>query len=792
MSGLLLSWLIAPAVLVLLCAGAGLLAQALVGSPRLGVLTAPFGAAVLIVVGTITTLVSSMASATVWVMVVVSGAGWITWLVTRERMRRVIPWAAAVTGLTTFAAFAAPVVMSGSATWAGWVKLDDGASWLAFTDFVMSAGRAIPDPIRSTYDALIKVNFAGADWGWFGYPRGSFPLLGATSKMTGIDAAWLLQPYMALIAAMLSLVLFWILSRLLRRAWWAVVGAVTSSMAATYYGYALWGGVKEMLLAMLTALLCATAALALGKRLSLRVLAYPVLVSLAILAISGINAVGVVGPVALGTGLLAWWQRWPRQAIIGSSAIAGAGVMIAVLVWRGLLGSEPRFGVQFPDTGNLVGPLNPWQAVGIWPTGDFRAPPDNVPLTVVLIALGVVLALAGVVHSFRAQAWALPLLLGTQALLIAYALYSGDAWLGGKILAAASPAILAAAFVGVGWLLDAIPPRLGTARRRVTRPMRGVAIGAAALLVAGVLWSDALAYHQVWLAPRDRQAELEDIGRAFAGQGPALMTNYDVYGTRHFLRALAAESPSELRVHTIPLRDGSQVGRGASADIDAFPPSSFADYPLLVLRRSPLASRPPANYQLAWSGQFYEVWRRDPARGTVVASIPLQSGAQPAARADCQQILDLAARYKGGLVAARRTPVIEVPLPQTDDGAVMKVPVTVPVHGVYEIWLAGSFPGELEVRVDTATVYTGGSVIEGDPAAVNALSAVDLTAGTHIVELRHTTPLMRPGSGAGPFPMGPIYLAQADAGDTELVTVGDDQAPTLCGQTLDWVEVVQP
>ena len=40
-----------------------------------------------------------------------------------------------------FAVFAAPVVLSGEATFAGYIKLDDTATWLAITDRVMEHGR---------------------------------------------------------------------------------------------------------------------------------------------------------------------------------------------------------------------------------------------------------------------------------------------------------------------------------------------------------------------------------------------------------------------------------------------------------------------------------------------------------------------------------------------------------------------------------------------------------------------------------------------------------------------------
>ena len=61
-----------------------------------------------------------------------------------------------------------------------------------------------------------------------------------------------------------------------------------------------------------------------------------------------------------------------------------------------------------------------------------------------------------------------------------------------------------------------------------------------ASLSAAVLYSDVSA-----TAPRGSRreaqlAELQKIGQLFAGQGPALMTEYQPYGVRHFLRKLDA------------------------------------------------------------------------------------------------------------------------------------------------------------------------------------------------------------------------------------------------------------
>jgi len=130
------------------------------------------------------------------------------------------------------------------------------------------------------------------------------------------------------------------------------------------------------------------------------------------------------------------------------------------------------------------------------------------------------------------------------------------------------------------------------------------------VIALGVVWSNVLAFGDVTLAPREQLTELEQIGKRFAGQGPALMTEYQPYGVRHFLRNLDAEGASELRRRVVPLRDGSTVPTATSPDIAALLPEAVLEYRTLVLRRTPVGSRPPTQYRLAWQGRFYEVWQR--------------------------------------------------------------------------------------------------------------------------------------------------------------------------------------
>ena len=257
--------------------------------------------------------------------------------------------------------------------------------------------------------------------------------------------------------------------------------------------------------------------------------------------------------------------------------------------------------VSFDPIANLGAPLDPIQLAGIWPVGDFRADPELGAATKVLILVAVIAAAAAVVWMLRRQVWALPIYVRRRRRQRGGARIWSTPWIEGKAFATAAPAIPFAAVVAAGLLL---------ARGRV---VEGAVLGA---VVAGaVVWSNVLQYHDVWLGPREQLAELSDIGERFAGDGPALQTEYQPYGVRHFLRKLDAEGASELRVRPVLLRDGRQLDKGAvreSSTSSPTPTSASTGRWCSAARRPRAAPRPTTS-------------SRGAATGTTCGSVPRPS-----------------------------------------------------------------------------------------------------------------------------------------------------------------------
>src|SRR5919199_1192709 len=96
----------------------------------------------------------------------------------------------------------APIVLSGQPTFAGYISLDDTATWMALTDRVMGHGRSLAGLPPSSYEATLAFNLGA------GYPIGVFLPLGIARVLVDQDLAWIIQPYLAFCAGLLSLALW--------------------------------------------------------------------------------------------------------------------------------------------------------------------------------------------------------------------------------------------------------------------------------------------------------------------------------------------------------------------------------------------------------------------------------------------------------------------------------------------------------------------------------------------------------------------------------------------------------
>ena len=786
---MLLAWIAFPLVLALLSLGCGLLVERASGLTLPGPLLLPLGLALLIVEASLVTMRGATAqlAAPLAIALAIVGFGLAT------RRRPLDTWAIGV-AVAVFAVYAAPIVLSGQATFAGYITLDDTSTWLALTDRVMDHGRTLSGLAPSTYQQVL------ADYFGSGYPLGAFMPLGLGGKLTGQDIAWLFQPTLAFSGAMLALSIYAVCAPLISsralRAFVAFLGA----QPALLVSYALWSGIKELATVAMIALLCALLVTTIGQWTRARTTLPSALAAAALFAIlSPAGVVWLLVPAAaVVTFLVSRGLRSSARVAIGLVAFVALLSIPSIAIARSFItGASGGEITTSSEVANLGHPLDTLQVFGIWPASDFRNQPGDSAAAYVLIGVLVVGIVAGLALAWRRRVFGMPLYLatGVGGVVITFGLERvglSSPWLNAKAMAEASPALVAAGAAGAAAIFET--------GRRVEAALIGAAIA------AGVLWSNGLAYSNAWLAPRARLAELEQVGTRFAGQGPTLMTETEPYGVRHFLRNLDPEGAAERRRRLIPLLDGQGLAKGTYADLDRFQLGGVLVYRTIVLARSPSESRPPSVYRLARSGRYYDVWQRPNAPSGILAHTPLGDPVQPGAVPPCEEVMRLAtlAGPSGRLAAPPRTPAVVVdflgvPLPpgwESDAGGhvfpkksagTIERDFTVPRAGRYGLWLGGSFRGRLRLYVDDRLIADARHRLNSP--GYEPLGEAALGAGSHRLELRYDGADLHPGSGGPQFGLGPLILSRGPD-DVPVVYVPSSEARTLCGRTLDWIEAL--
>lgn len=818
---LILAWVFFPLVLAAVAAGWGVIVARAAGSAISGALLVPLGMAAVIVVTSLLTQWSVTAPAALPVV----GVGAVAGLLLAWPWRPSL-WPVLV-AVGILLAYGAPVLLSGQATFTGIIRLDDTATWLgvvdhAFTHLHETGG-------LSTYSLNFETDVGPT------YPLGSFMLLAVGHAFTGIDSAWIIQPYMAFCGAAIGLCVYALVEPLVASPRIRAFVAFFAAQPALLYGYSLWGGVKETTAAFLLALGAALLAPMFRERPANPRGLLPVAVAAAALIVTlTVGAAAFVVP-ALVVMVVVWVrQAWPdrlKPVAWDVGLLSAMTAALALPVWISLsqfLG-ERTSGLFSSGThttqeafGNLIQPLSGWQLAGIWPVGDFRVRAPTLA-SVLLIGLAVIAAAAAIWMTLRRRQFGVPAYIAIALIGCAiFYLIGASPWATGKSLAIASPALLAGALTGAGMLWS---PRSGR------RALRLVGALAAVALAGGVIWSNALAYHDVTLAPRARLAELQHIGELVAGKGPTFMNEYEVYGDRHFLRQGAPVEPAEYRRATLALSNGTILTKTAWADLDSFPVSTLEPYVSIVTRRSPGESRPPSIYQLVWQGHYYQLFQRPSLPSTrILQHVPLgESNADPYCGAaqnrpavalcsadavavpPCTQILSLArtalAEHAELVAYQRPAPIVvrgdetrwpytwahgaegRTLTPTTPGTLVAHIGVSVPQ--TYELWLNGSFGRGFDVSVDGRHVARIKDELAGS-GAYYPLANVPLTSGIHTFALVYPHADLTPGSGDNEFTALSSIALVPQVPASELLSVPPQRAEQLCARPLDWIEIVAP
>ena len=783
-------WLLAPALLALLCCGCGLLAERVAGLRVAGALVPALGLAVVVVVAGIATTWDATAElatplvAGVAIGGLVLGRPWAD-----ARLRGAWPWPL-LAALGAYALFSAPSLLTGQGSITGYVKLDDSATWLALTDHVMSHGRDLDGLAVGSYTQTLH-SWLGGD-----YPVGAFMPLGVGAQISGQDVAGIYQPLIALAAVILALGLMTVARDFVRSPALAAGCAIVAVQASLFLGYTQWGGIKEAITAALLPPLVVVAMRAGGEQ-GARFMALAALLAGALLGVLGVNGLAWAGP-ALLVGTVLWLRPlWPRVPIAGLAAcaallaLASLPALVSIDFFRNT--TEGAISAQ-EDLGNLTKPLPLLQGAGLWPVGDFRFDPDPRGLAVVL-ALAVLLAvIAACVLAIAQRRLVLPALVGVAVAGAIPAVAIGAPWIDSKALAVVSPMLLLGAAALAARALEDPRPQLW-----------GPGLAGAVVLALGCGWSTALVVRDVFVAPRERLAELHELAPLVAGRGPTLVLDFEIYADRHFLRDADPEGATDLRYRPVRRRDGEYFPDFVTAEVDEVATPDLWVYRTLVRRRSPVASRPPSAFRLRAAGKSFEVWERDPPARPPLARMPLGDPRHPSAVPDCKAIASLsrtpglrslAAVARPGTAAASlergappqwRTGYGVAPLVD-GQGA---VELDVPRSGRWRVWVGGATLGRLELAVDGRAVGSKRHELS-HPGQWLAFGALDLQRGPHSVTFEYKGGRAGRGrTGAQPA-LGPLALSPvAEEGDLPVTSVPPNGYRRLCdGRRYDWIEAL--
>jgi hypothetical protein len=502
-----------------------------------------------------------------------------------------------------------------------------------------------------------------------GYPTGPHSIAAAISAITGMSIEHAFTGLIVAVPAMLALASLPLLpdrSRALRSLAAALVGLCYLQAA-----YLVQASFKEPIEAVIL-----VGFVAVLWSLETRPTASALrLLPLAVLAAATVYVNSYLGLLWPAGTLLLWAAaRMGVRRRRGDARTLRRPVAIAAAMFVALVASEiPRM-TTFAQSaynherrsvlGNLLHPLPPLEALGIWPRMDFRFDLPLTSLGGILALLAVPALLAALAGSLHRRELALP-----AALLCCAALWGltvgRSPYTSAKVLVIAAPVItLLIAREALTW------------QRAGGRGRRWGTLGAGALgvLLAVGAYSDLELLRDGPVGPSTHSHELAAL-RAVIGKRPTLFLGSDDYVHWELRGAQVATPPMALYARdVVPLRHAKAQparsnysgagattttsrfgGLGLAFDFDSVPSAWLNRFSYVIAPRSGYASPAPSNWRLLRSLRSYQLWRRagvTPRYGTLTAID------NPGAILDCTTAAGRALAHRNGVAMVQPVPVV--------------------------------------------------------------------------------------------------------------------------------------
>jgi hypothetical protein len=789
--------------------GCGLLVRRAAGGELPALLLTPVGFALIVAICSFATSYEWLAPAGGAIVAVVAIVG----LALEARSRGLtVPHRAvgawlwpALAALVGFVAVGGPVFLTGDVGWTGYTRIVDIAFQMDLAQHLADVGRALPANGNSSYNVVNSKLLS------IGYPAGAQSTLGEMADLVHVNIAWCYQAFLAFTTAMGALAIFSILGRVTRNGLMRCVGAAVAIQPNILYGYALEAGIKELTTVALLLVVVAVLVHELpgdGRRRGA--------VSLAV-ATSGAFAAFSVG-IAPWLGLLlvgafifsltrSGKRRWALESwavfAVVAIVISLPGLVTAVKLLK--VAGSAIGGVVELGLGNLADPVSRWSSAGVWLTGDYRYTLTNATPSHIFDVVVIILAVAGVVAAALLKRWAILVLGLTSPIALEYFIDHSSAWIQLKAFTVTSAFALTLAFVGAATL---------QASRR--RPLSALGWLAALVVSGGVLYGNALIYHDTTLAPGARYHDLAAIAARYAGQGPTVDPTFDEYA-EYFLRGESGSTLVNPANLSFEVRPG--LGNGQQSfiwDLNQLVPSFLQHFHLIIQPRSPTATRAPSNYDLVEQTRYFDVWRRDRPSSTMLEHAPLSGGLHERTPALCH-VLVTRAEHAGpeAQLAYAKPNTIAVANPAEGvrpsywralgpstvaaygaGSDVMKV--AIPASGRYGIWLQGSIGRPLAVYLDGKRLTSIGYE-ERYPSEFLYMTSATVTAGMHTLRLVRGGGNLEPGSGdahveTASRTIGAIVFSREPSSANQIYVAPANRMAQVCAAPVgyQWIELLKP
>jgi hypothetical protein len=714
----------------LIVAGSLVVGQAILalsGRPDPSWLSGPLGLALLLITSAIVVGVDPSAAAVAITLGMIVAAAMVALILKGRAGSTPVPALAAAALAATLAAI--PFIAAGNVGILG-VGLvnDDMASHLLLTDWIREGFR--PEPV------LVDQ----------GYPLGPHALVAGLGDLLGASSVDVFAGLTLAIPALTALVAYSALEGLRTGARVAASALVALPyMAAAYLAQEAF---KEPIVALF---LLAFALLLPTVRDRRAALPLGILAAGTVYVYSFPGLAWLVG-VAVVWGALGWWsERSPKASGTGSVTHAGEqrptrswtvaawAVGTAVLIAALLIAPEldrlrdfVDFRALHPDRanegglGNLPGQIPPLEALGIWPTSDFRRSAAASSVPVVVFYAGALFALCAFALALprwlRRHGPVIPAALLTAVLLYLAALAFGTVYTSAKALAIAAPLIT---LIILGGLLA--QTRIPSASDNAPIPLAALA----AAFATAAAFSSFLILRQAPVGPEAHANELAEIRPLVEGEkllflGRDNFILHELRGSKPFTHVRNFYDPYFVEPNFELERAGSKF------DFDAVAASTLARFPYVLTTRASYASGPPPGYEPVAETESYVLWERG---GRVQARRPGETGEEPGRVGGCSGRAERVASFAAEPVVAAPTEwsaatieggeeaVLEVELSRGAWDLSLEYDSTRPVS-LTAPGFEATLPGNLDYR-GTAPFWSAGTIEAAEPGTIPITASVE-------------------------------------------------------------------